>query len=367
MLIEKLEAALAARAAQGLNRTRRVAHEKSAPKMAFRTFGADSDSRQCLQFGSNDYLGLAGDPRIAAAASCGVAQWGVGAGASHLVTGHTAAHEDLEREIAAFLSPSLRGGAGQRDPLALGERGRGEGDSIGDSVTSPIAASGTQFDQAKVSSRLEVHAHSPLGKREVPSLTPGAQFVRAGFRGQADARLQAFARELRTNQTDAEAKLWGVLRAGRWRELKFRRQHPFDAGGQQFILDFYCHERGLCIELDGGQHQELVKLDAHRDAFLAESGIKTLRFWNSEVFNEWDAVLETIWNATDPAVCPTVHGGSKTPLALGERGRGEGAPRCDGVNAPAVQSAAKRSQAHASTRLAAPTLSPSPSPEGEGK
>ena len=63
------------------------------------------DGRQVLAFASNDYLGLAGDPRLIAAAREGAARYGVGAGASHLVGGHTSAHEALEAELAAFVDP----------------------------------------------------------------------------------------------------------------------------------------------------------------------------------------------------------------------------------------------------------------------
>ena len=63
------------------------------------------DGRELLSFASNDYLGLANDPALVAAARDGRARWGVGAGASHLVCGHTAPHEALERELAAFVAP----------------------------------------------------------------------------------------------------------------------------------------------------------------------------------------------------------------------------------------------------------------------
>jgi hypothetical protein len=74
---------------------------------------------------------------------------------------------------------------------------------------------------------------------------------------------------------------------------KFRRQHPLDA----YILDFYCHEFKLAIELDGAQHAEPAhqKKDRQRDAYLAEKGIKTLRYWNNELLNHSESVLSDIW------------------------------------------------------------------------
>ncbi len=134
----------------------------------------------------------------------------------------------------------------------------------------------------------------------------------AGFYGKADETLRTYAREMRTAQTDAEAKLWGVLRANRWRDLKFRRQHPISTSDQSFILDFYCHELNLAIELDGGQHSNQLLRDVARDSALARAGIRTLRFWNNEVFNEWEHVLNAIWAATEthaPSPQPSPPGG----------------------------------------------------------
>ncbi len=145
----------------------------------------------------------------------------------------------------------------------------------------------------------------------------------AGFAGKADATLKQFARELRTQQSDAEAKLWYMLRAKRWRNLKFRRQHLLAIGEQNFILDFYCDELKLCVELDGGQHQENAQADQQRDALLAGVGVRTVRFWNSDVFNAWDAVLERLWFETEtpsPQPSPPGGGGLKPLFYVAARG-----------------------------------------------
>lgn len=94
----ELDSALAARRAAGLARTRRVVEAVDGTHLRI-------DGRDLVSFASNDYLGLAGDPALAAAARAGIERWGVGAGASHLVSGHTAAHEALEDELAAFVAP----------------------------------------------------------------------------------------------------------------------------------------------------------------------------------------------------------------------------------------------------------------------
>ncbi len=77
------------------------------------------------------------------------------------------------------------------------------------------------------------------------------------------------------------------------------RQFPF----HQFVLDFYCHEKRLGIELDGSLHAELESMahDAERTAFLGAHGIRMLRFWNREVLEDFEGVLEAIVKASGPS------------------------------------------------------------------
>jgi len=98
------------------------------------------------------------------------------------------------------------------------------------------------------------------------------------------------AKTLRTNQTEAEQRLWYHLRAHRFMDFKFKRQKPMG----RYIVDFVCVERRLIIELDGGQHAEQVVYDQHRDAWLRSQGYTVLRFWNNEVMQQLDGVLEQI-------------------------------------------------------------------------
>lgn len=98
------------------------------------------------------------------------------------------------------------------------------------------------------------------------------------------------ARTMRSAQTPAEERLWYFLRAHRFLDLKFKRQKPLGP----YIVDFVCMECGLVIELDGGQHGEQVAYDRERDAWLAQQGFTVLRFWNHEVMNAVEAVLERI-------------------------------------------------------------------------
>ena len=97
-------------------------------------------------------------------------------------------------------------------------------------------------------------------------------------------------RELRNAPTEAELRLWKHLRNRQLGGYQFRRQHP--AG--PYILDFYCPEVKLAIELDGSQHVERAEQDAERTEFLGRFGIKVLRFWNVEVFKNTDGVLQVI-------------------------------------------------------------------------
>ncbi len=99
-----------------------------------------------------------------------------------------------------------------------------------------------------------------------------------------------FARELRRSSTDAENLVWRRLRGRQLAGLKFRRQHP--AG--PYVLDFFCSEKQLAVEIDGGQHYQDSHRDEVRDQWLAGQGILVLRFSAREAMVETDAVLERI-------------------------------------------------------------------------
>lgn len=102
------------------------------------------------------------------------------------------------------------------------------------------------------------------------------------------------ARELRKSMTVAEEILWRHLRNGKLDGLKFRRQHPIDI----FIADFYCPQKRLVIELDGGIHDNIdqKEYDEGRTFELEEKGYKLIRFKNEEVVNDIENVLFRIKN-----------------------------------------------------------------------
>ena len=90
------------------------------------------------------------------------------------------------------------------------------------------------------------------------------------------------AARLRREQTDVEQRFWLAVRDRRLDGLKFRWQ----ASVGPFVVDFLCHEAGLAVELDGGQHGEEV--DASRRRYLERSGLTVLRFWNNEVIENME-------------------------------------------------------------------------------
>lgn len=98
------------------------------------------------------------------------------------------------------------------------------------------------------------------------------------------------ARRLRRHQTDAERYLWFKLRNFRLGGLKFRRQMSLNG----FVVDFCCPDAKLVIELDGGQHANQAEQDSRRTQNLEMSGYLVLRFWNNDVLQNIDGVLEEI-------------------------------------------------------------------------
>lgn len=109
------------------------------------------------------------------------------------------------------------------------------------------------------------------------------------------------ARYLRKAATESEKILWRHLRNRNFANYKFRRQHPID----RYIVDFYCAKARLAIELDGGGHDYTGRQmhDRDRTKFLASQEIVVLRFWNHQVREELDSVLQAIWFALEQH-CP---------------------------------------------------------------
>ena len=139
--------------------------------------------------------------------------------------------------------------------------------------------------------------------------------------GQTDERIRSERRQraLRNDATDAERALWQRLRGRQLEGVKFRRQHPFGS----YILDFACLEKRVAIELDGGQHVDATAYDATRTRALEISGFTVLRFWNHDVFENMDGVLEEILRALRDRANPS----PPNPPLEGE-GQGKKRGRC---------------------------------------
>ncbi|KAF0135324.1 MAG: DNA methylase [Candidatus Saganbacteria bacterium] len=99
-----------------------------------------------------------------------------------------------------------------------------------------------------------------------------------------------FARTLRKEQTKAEKIVWELLRKRKFMDLKFRRQHVIEG----FILDFYCHELKLAVEIDGGIHERRKDYDEVRQEIIESEGIQIIRFTNNEIINNKRDVLNKI-------------------------------------------------------------------------
>ena len=128
---------------------------------------------------------------------------------------------------------------------------------------------------------------------------------------------RAIAKALRKRLTDAERLLWRHLRNRELGGWKFKRQYPVGP----FIVDFICVEKNVVIEVDGGQHAENEDQDIQRSAYLNKMGYRILRFWNNQVLEETESVLEAIF-----AILAAVKQNSPSPQPsppLGERGNSD--------------------------------------------
>jgi very-short-patch-repair endonuclease len=102
-------------------------------------------------------------------------------------------------------------------------------------------------------------------------------------------RIRDFAKKMRREPSDAEARMWRLRRDRQLALFKFRRQAAF----QNYILDFVCFDKRVVIEIDGGQHASSQR-DVAREAALAAEGFRTLRYWNNDVLQTPTAILEDI-------------------------------------------------------------------------
>jgi len=117
------------------------------------------------------------------------------------------------------------------------------------------------------------------------------------------SKLTPLARKLRNNPTEAEKKLWYTLRAQQFHGLKFRRKQIIG----NYVVDFFCAEKKLIIEVDGGQHTDNA-VDQKRDDWLLSRGYRVLRFWNNEINKNMDGILEKIFESISLSPSPSLKG-----------------------------------------------------------
>jgi len=101
---------------------------------------------------------------------------------------------------------------------------------------------------------------------------------------------KVFARSLRKEQTPAESIVWELLRNRKFMNLKFRRQHVIEG----FVVDFYCHDLRLAVEIDGGVHARQRDYDELRQILIEEKGIRFLRVSNAEINRDINHLLVRI-------------------------------------------------------------------------
>lgn len=135
---------------------------------------------------------------------------------------------------------------------------------------------------------LRQQSSSPLVGEE------GARRAAVGRRG-GTRDLLPLAKRMRREPTEAEAKLWSMLRAGRLGGLKFKRQEQLG----DYIVDFVCFGSRLIIEADGSQHAENAS-DAARDAWMQAQGFRVIRFWNNDILENPEGVASVILDAAQP-------------------------------------------------------------------
>ena len=247
------------------------------------------------------------------------AQEGVGSGFRYKtvpnVSPHVLANEEPPSVITLYDQPVIdRGTARVTGPFTV------------EAVPSPTVKS--------IDEIVDPHPHPlPKGEGAHSPLPPGEGGRRPGEgKPPINPKLLTRARKLRTEQTDAEQLLWYLLRNRQFCGLKFRRQHPVEP----YVLDFYCDKNQAGIELDGGQHNEPAKKrrDEERTTFFESKGIRVIRFWNHEVLQETEAVVERLYHFLFLPFTPTLSQSERenlpnSPLPPGEGGRrpGEGNER----------------------------------------
>ena len=129
------------------------------------------------------------------------------------------------------------------------------------------------------------------------------------------------ARSLRREMTEPENRIWYFLRNRRLNGYKFVREYVIGP----YIADFVCRDKKLIVEIDGSQHMEAVEYDQKRTNYLVANGYRVIRFWNNEIFNNTQDVLEVILCYLEGRSRPS-SGAARHLLPAGEKGKSKEMP-----------------------------------------
>lgn len=143
------------------------------------------------------------------------------------------------------------------------------------------------------------------------------------------------ARELRSNPTEAEKRLWACLSARKVADTRFNRQHPIGP----YIGDFVARMPRLVIELDGGQYATQAEADARRTFYLQNQGYRVIRFWNNDVLTDVGAVVAEIERVLRDMPSPS------------PSGKREGSSTGDTLKRQAADAQGRRGETYAATWL----------------
>ncbi|MDX1991031.1 MAG: DNA methyltransferase [bacterium] len=201
-------------------------------------------------------------------------------------------------------------GAALSDSQSEGENS-GSRNKAGDGVTGRESNTSLRPNNAGLSPLPEGEGS---GVRAKPEVRADAET----FREWASKVMVTIARDLRQRETSAEETLWAALRDRRLGNLKFRRQHPVT--NTTYVVDFFCYEASLVVELDGPIHQLQLEQDRVRQSELEQQGLTVLRFKNEQVQHHLEDVLVTILAEAFPRVQRSANVGL-SPLPEGEEGR----------------------------------------------
>ncbi|HLG89382.1 MAG TPA: endonuclease domain-containing protein [Alphaproteobacteria bacterium] len=150
------------------------------------------------------------------------------------------------------------------------------------------------------------------------SPSPTREGLGEGASPPGDLKTRERVRDLRVNATPAERTLWRYLRIKQVHQVRFRRQFPIGP----FIADFVCLKAKLIVEVDGGQHDANVAYDENRTKWLESQGFEVIRFWNNDVLESTEGVVNEIASRVEARLAIVERDGGTPSPNPSREGRG---------------------------------------------